>query len=703
MRAKPTQLSVIAVAALAIVAVAAVMMLAGGNPAQATTTESLAPDSGGGHVLPQQTDPTPNSARHATPEHCPGETGNTNATAARVVDSGHIALFDVWWNPVEGELTNTSCPPTITHVPAQKGGPGQPATPARDDRYTSDINIAETVIHIPSSAAVTLSETNYPREKYEEVWVADDAENPSGDGDRKVWVLPACPPEGPSDSSLCIGFSAALLNPADWTNAPGSSDVTVDYHIDHVHQIDIDKQDPRYVLAYDVSDDATETPYKPIWNTSDADVNVMSVEPGEYERPMWFFTSPGTFEFQVHIKGHPNDDADRPDGLKPVSLEDSVTSDVREYFIHVGIEADLGVAVTAVPADSEDMALDPGDDVTITVTASNAGPDTATDTKVEVSLPEGLTYSSHVPATGTTYDSDTSIWTIGDLAATGDNPPALSITATVDAETRGMELAVSATISATETVVAAGEDYPVPVADPDSDNNMGMAAVTVARHDNVAPMFRVTRSIDENSPRGTAVGKPVVAHDPDNGTLEYWLTGPESAEFNVNNQGQISVSDCGLLDYETKASYNFTLNVSDKKDEDGNDDPVGSRNVDHYTGVLVQVGDVQGAGDVAPSPGIFLLSDAPGFTVPNERTVQFTARPVHFVCGVNLVYSWWRQDPQAPGWIEQEADGGKHYGVAHTGPVTWEYQARVSYQDSQGVTRTVSSGPLRITWQGSGQ
>ena len=45
-----------------------------------------------------------------------------------------------------------------------------------------------------------------------------------------------------------------------------------------------------------------------------------------------------------------------------------------------------------------------------------------------------------------------------------------------------------------------------------ADNHMRMAVITVARRDNVAPMFRVTRSIDENSPTGTKVGEPVVAH-----------------------------------------------------------------------------------------------------------------------------------------------------------------------------------------------
>ena len=122
---KRMQLSVVAVAALAIVAVAVVMLLAGGAAAQATS----APDSGSGHDRPQQTDPTPTpTPRHATPEPCPEEDGNSNVQA-KVVSSGHIALFDVYWNDDEGELTQNPCPPTVTPVPAQDAVDPSPVNP----------------------------------------------------------------------------------------------------------------------------------------------------------------------------------------------------------------------------------------------------------------------------------------------------------------------------------------------------------------------------------------------------------------------------------------------------------------------------------------------------------------------------------------------------------------------------------------------
>ena len=278
MRPKPAQLSVIVVAALAIVAVAAVMLLAGGHPAQPT---------------PQQPPPSrptaaadtccrwrPTLLQHPAslrPEPCPGETGNDNTEAAPAVDSGHIALFDVWWNTEELELTNTSCPPTVVHTREEKRDEdGEPTGEYiySATRTPSSINIEETIIpHPPVTAKKTLNETDYPKDDYRDLWDADDAENPNGDGDRMIWALPACP-DSPATTPLCLSFSADLLNDADW-------DGVIVYHVDHVHQTDIDKQDPRYVLVYDATDDGDVIR----WDSSDARHSQMLVTPGGYDRP----------------------------------------------------------------------------------------------------------------------------------------------------------------------------------------------------------------------------------------------------------------------------------------------------------------------------------------------------------------------------------------------------------------------------------
>ncbi len=567
MRPKPAQLSVIAVAALAIVAVAAAILLSGGNPAQATTAaETVALNDGGDgiHLRPVQRDedptpePTPEPTATPTPRTFPPEPACPEV-AAPAVDSGHIALFDVWWNTEELELTNSSCPPTVEH--------GE-----EDVRTASSINIDETVIHIPSSAKKTLNETDYPKDDYQDLWDADDAENPNGDGDRIIWALPACP-DSPATTPLCLSFSAALLNDADW-------DGVIVYHVDHVHQTDIDKQDPRYALVYDATDDGDVLR----WDSSDARHSQMLVTPGGYDRPKWFFTSRGTYQFQVHITGVTEQNSTKLGGLDPISTELSVNSDVREYTIHVGAEADLGVSVTAVPSVSTDTSLDPGDNVTIKVKASNAGPDTAPGTKVEVTLPEGLTHSSQVVTTGT-YDSSTGVWDIGDLAVTNDDntvttddSPTLTITATVDTGTRGETLKVKATISATETLhikeIRRGPDgapvknaqgdyvlddqaYPVPVPDPVSGNDMDMVTVTVTSIPNVDPTIVIMCSVIEFSKPGTKVCDPVKTTDPNTGdTLTYGLTGDGANHFAVQSVAggkvQIAVAQGASINYATR-------------------------------------------------------------------------------------------------------------------------------------------------------
>ncbi|MYC34798.1 MAG: cadherin repeat domain-containing protein [Chloroflexi bacterium] len=632
MRTKPVQLSVMAVAALAVFAVAAVMLLSGGNPAQATTAATIAPDSGAYGPLQQKDGetPRPTPRTHATPEPCPGQPRNLK-TLDHVVDSGQIALFDVYWNPVERELTNTSCPPTVVHVPESENEDGETIR-ARDDRSASSINIAETVIHIPNSARIDLStSTTYTETKYPELWAADKLENRDTDGDGTldgvgdgiVWALPACP-DSPATTPLCLSFSTALLDDdgADWVDLTvdneGNVSGGIEYHIDHVHQIDVDRQDPRYTLAYDPGVTGANAA---LWDSSDARIAVMPVAVGEYERPIWFFTDRGTYELQVHIRGMPQHDPAELGGLPPLGTEDSVTSDMREYTIHVGAEADLSVSVTVEEAATGTAPLEPGDNVTITVTAaSNAGSEKAPDTKVDVSLPSGLV----PPVDGQPYPSQATkgtyadgVWTIGSMcnptvpAKPTSTPPepecpqgaTLTITAKVAAETYGQELAVKATISATETlVITESEDgqkvaktYNVPVLDTAPDNDMATGTVTVATLTNMDPMFMIKRSVNENANAGTTVGDPVEASDPnirDRLLLTYSLmdyrSGNSADKFTVsrNAEGDAQIATAAVLNYEDDKHHYVKLCVSDGKSEQGTDP-----SIDHCILVYIQVVD----------------------------------------------------------------------------------------------------------------
>ena len=92
---------------------------------------------------------------------------------------------------------------------------------------------------------------------------------------------------------------------------------------------------------------------------------------------------------------------------------------------------------------------------------------------------------------------------------------------------------------------------------------------------NRAPEFgdtSTTRDVAENTVAGEPVGAVVTANDPDNDTLAYSLTGGDAGLFDFDTvTGQIKVKAGTALDYEgTRKSYTVVVEVTDKKDADGN-------------------------------------------------------------------------------------------------------------------------------------
>ena len=88
---------------------------------------------------------------------------------------------------------------------------------------------------------------------------------------------------------------------------------------------------------------------------------------------------------------------------------------------------------------------------------------------------------------------------------------------------------------------------------------------------NNAPEFAddaATRSVDENTAEGMAVGEPVTATDADtDDTLTYTLGGADMASFNIDSAtGQIMTS--AALDYESQSSYTVMVTASDGEDSD---------------------------------------------------------------------------------------------------------------------------------------
>ena len=84
---------------------------------------------------------------------------------------------------------------------------------------------------------------------------------------------------------------------------------------------------------------------------------------------------------------------------------------------------------------------------------------------------------------------------------------------------------------------------------------------------NSAPRFldrSPERFVNENAAANAPVGDPVAAEDEDGDTLTYSMSGKDADSFDINEDtGQISVADGTALDYETKTSYEVSVEATD--------------------------------------------------------------------------------------------------------------------------------------------
>ena len=145
---------------------------------------------------------------------------------------------------------------------------------------------------------------------------------------------------------------------------------------------------------------------------------------------------------------------------------------------------------------------------------------------------------------------------------------------------------------------------------------------------NVNPFFPSTstaRSVAENSAAGTNVGAAVAATDTATDTLYYSLTGTDAASFDIaSSTGQITVKTGYIPDYEAKTSYSVTVNVSDKKDKDGNADTV----IDDTIAVAINVTDVLEPPPKLAAPGVMRNPAAPNTALDiSWKAPDMTGKP----------------------------------------------------------------------------
>ena len=160
---------------------------------------------------------------------------------------------------------------------------------------------------------------------------------------------------------------------------------------------------------------------------------------------------------------------------------------------------------------------------------------------------------------------------------------------------------------------------------------------------NSAPVFPSSedgrREVEENSAGGTAVGAPVEATDLNagdsavNDPLAYSLSGTDAASFTIDEgTGQIRLAQDATLDYEGKRSYRVTVEVTDGRDQNGDDDMDA---IDDRQNVTITVTNVNEApvvtGDTAPSVKENSSSMVARYaaTDPERDTLTWSVSPLH--------------------------------------------------------------------------
>jgi len=138
-------------------------------------------------------------------------------------------------------------------------------------------------------------------------------------------------------------------------------------------------------------------------------------------------------------------------------------------------DADLSVALMV-----DDASPLEGSTVVYTVSVTNQGPAVATGVALTDQLPAGLTYvNDDAASTGTLYDGDSGVWTVGTVLA--GQTVSLNLTASVDADTVGVTLTNTASVS------GVNETDPVP------GNDSASVSVTVVD-------LSVSQAVDNASP-----------------------------------------------------------------------------------------------------------------------------------------------------------------------------------------------------------
>ena len=203
--------------------------------------------------------------------------------------------------------------------------------------------------------------------------------------------------------------------------------------------------------------------------------------------------------------------------------------------------------------------------------------------------------------------------------------------------------------------------------------------------ENRRPTFPSTengqRTVAENTGAGENIGEPVAAEDTEDDTLVYTLVGVDAAYFTiVENTGQLRTKE--PLDFETKASYTFTIEVHDGRDSLGQP----STTVDDTQSVTITVENVE-------EPGTVTLSTA---TATIQARVEVTAE-LEDDDGPTVVGWQWSRSPNGrTDWVNISGATSATYTPTLEEDKGNYIRALASYDDGHSKNKTANAVSPRV-------
>ncbi|MYC33203.1 MAG: cadherin repeat domain-containing protein [Chloroflexi bacterium] len=201
------------------------------------------------------------------------------------------------------------------------------------------------------------------------------------------------------------------------------------------------------------------------------------------------------------------------------------------------------------------------------------------------------------------------------------------------------------------------------------------------------PQFGVIRSVPENSAAGTNVGDPVLAFS-EASDLEYSLSGDGHENFAVASTTeadpysvQIKVAEGSSLDYETEATYDLTLGVTNKIDHESNPDST----IDDTLLVRIALEDV-------PTSAVI---QADKLNPVVGETVTLTATVTDFGEGYEVIYHF----------VDSESisAGSASHTIQRTIPTTETVEFYATYVIPDGTENApihrLDAAPVTVTWR----